>query len=79
MRTPKKGDRCEHAEFSQKTYRRERTCEVRHLEGTPPGQLVPVKAQQGVQLMCSKHAPLFGGSARKQRPKKINVEQQVLL
>lgn len=79
MRTPKKGDRCEHAEFSHKTYKRERTCEVRHLEGTPPGQLVSVKMQSGTALMCSKRAPAFGETVRRQKPKKTDVAQEVLL
>lgn len=79
MRTPKKGDRCEFAQFSQKTYRRERLCEVRHLEGAPPGQLIPVKVKGGTDLMCSKHAPEFGLSVRKQKPKQVDAAQEVLL
>lgn len=79
MRTPKNGDRCEHVEWSSKTYKRERTCGVRHLQGTPPGQLIPVKMESGVALMCSKHAPAFGESVRKQRARKVSVEQQVLV
>lgn len=80
MRQPKKGDRCEFAVFSHVTYKRERPCNVRHLEGTPPGQLMPVRNNGQHTLLCSTHNQSYGSTAvRKQRPKKTDSAQESLI
>lgn len=61
MRNPKFGDRCEYAVFNQKTMRKKRVCEVRHLQGTPPGLLMPLKQDRETVLMCNQHALVMCG------------------
>ncbi len=63
MRNPKRGDRCEYAVMNPKTYRKDRICEIRHLEGAPPGLLMAVKQGRESVLVCNLHAQeLHGGS-----------------
>lgn len=80
MREPKYGNRCEHAAWNQARYQNERTCPVRHLTGTPPGQLV-ARVQDGkTVLLCAKHAQDYSApSVRKQRKPEVIAEQESLL
>lgn len=75
-REPKAGDRCEHAQYNPTTYRRSRDCQVLHLQGKPPGQLVVRRDQGKSVLVCSKHAEKMEmASVRKQKPRKADAKQ----
>ena len=85
-RTPKRGDRCEYSEWSSKTMKRERICNVRHLEGRPPGQIVACKQGREHVLFCAAHAmkassytgPIRGKAVKKQKPGPLDAIQEDL-
>lgn len=76
MRTPKAGDKCEHAEYDSKLGKNVRTCPVLHMAGKPPGQLVARIQDRWTILVCSAHAMhLEAPNVRKQRKPKVVAEQ----
>lgn len=76
MRTPKYGDKCEHAQYDQKLGKNIRTCPVLHMTGKPPGQLVARVQDQWTILVCTAHAGhLEAPNVRKQRKPKVVAEQ----
>lgn len=78
-REPKAGDRCEHAQYNPLTYRRSRDCQVMHLQGKPPGQLIVRRDQGQSVLVCTKHAEGMAlVSVRKQKPRKVDAKQASL-
>lgn len=90
MRTAKHGDKCEFSKYSQRTMKRERICEVRHLMGRPPGQLVQAKQEGGISLVCTFHArelnreldgsaPIKNRTVKRQKPGPIDATQEDLV
>jgi hypothetical protein len=88
MRNPKKGDRCEFAVFNRDKLRKERVRDIRHLEGVPPGLLMPVKQDRETVLMCSAHTKEFLGdwsgaklatkAVKRQKKGHKDAEQEVM-
>lgn len=76
MRSPKYGDKCEHAEYDSKLGKNVRTCPVRHMAGKPPGQLVARVQNQWTILVCTAHSMhMEAPNVRKQRKLKVVAEQ----
>lgn len=77
MRTPKKGDKCEHAWWDPERYTNVRDCPVRHMDGKPPGQLVARVKDKRTILVCPKHAVDFMAPNVRKQKKRAEVAEQV--
>ncbi len=80
MRDLKKGDRCEARGLNPDTLKL-LTCEIRHMEGTPPRSLMPCVKDRKTVFLCSDHSAMFPrvGERKKQRPRKAIAEQLDLM
>jgi hypothetical protein len=76
MRELKKGDRCE-ARVMATDDLKPKLCNVLHMEGKPPRQLIPCKRDRKTLFLCTEHqANLSGISvARRTRAKSVAPEQ----
>lgn len=73
-REPKRGDRCEHAVTDRDTLRKSRDCDVRHLEGRPPGLLVVRLYEGKASLLCSRHCMQHEApNVRRQKPRRVDA------
>lgn len=77
MRTPKKGDKCEHAWWDPVRSTNVRDCPVRHMDGKPPGQLVARVKDKRTILVCLKHAVDFMAPNVRKQKKRAEVAEQV--
>jgi hypothetical protein len=77
MRELKKGDRCEARTMTTEDLK-PKLCNVRHMEGTPPQQLLQCRRDRKVMHLCREHQANLSGISVTRRGRKKSVAPEQL-